>query len=170
VNQHARRIAFAETLLTRPVGLRKSKMSRWRATALILLNLLMLPHFIHWWIMGRTVSPLDPSEAMHTLQRGAVNAGFIFFSVAILGTLIFGRFVCGWGCHILALQDFCAWLLKKMGLTPKPFRSRLLVYVPLIGALYMFVWPTACKLFASSEPSPLIPAFTNHLVTTNWVE
>jgi hypothetical protein len=31
--------------------------------------------------------------------------------VAILATLIFGRFVCGWGCHILALQDFCAWML-----------------------------------------------------------
>ena len=48
------------------------------------------------------------------LQRGMVNAGFIFFTLAILATLIFGRFVCGWGCHILALQDFCGWLLKKM--------------------------------------------------------
>jgi len=75
---------------------------------------------------------------MYTLQQGFVNAGFIFFSLAILATLIFGRFVCGWGCHILALQDFCGWLLKKIGLHPKPFRSRLLVYVPLIAALYMF--------------------------------
>jgi len=107
---------------------------------------------------------------MQTLQHGAVNAGFIFFSLAILATLIFGRFVCGWGCHILALQDFCGWLLKKMGLTPKPFRSRLLIYVPLIAALYMFVWPTAYKFFANTEPGPLIPQFTNHLVTTNFWE
>ena len=107
---------------------------------------------------------------MHTLQRGAINAGFIFFSLAILATLIFGRFVCGWGCHILALQDFCAWMLKKMGLTPKPFRSRLLIYVPLIAALYMFVWPTAYRFFSSSEPGPLIPKFTNHLVTNNFWE
>jgi polyferredoxin/Flp pilus assembly protein TadD len=151
-------------------GIRKSKTSRWRAAALILLNLLMVAHVIQWWIMGRTVSPIEPSETMHTLQRGAVNAGFIFFTLAILATLIFGRFVCGWGCHILALQDFCAWLLKKMGITPKPFRSRLLVYVPLIAALYMFVWPTAYKLFASPDPGPLIPKFTNHLVTSNFWE
>jgi tetratricopeptide (TPR) repeat protein/ferredoxin len=102
------------------------------------------------------------------LQKGFVNAGFIFFALAILATLIFGRFVCGWGCHILALQDLCGWFLKKIGLHPKPFRSRLLVYVPLIGALYMFVWPTAYRLFSNPEHAPIIPKFTNHLVTTNF--
>ena len=151
-------------------GIRKSTTSRWRGAALLLLNLLMVAHVIQWWIMGRTISPIEPSETMHTLQRGAINAGFIFFTLAILATMIFGRFVCGWGCHILALQDFCGWLLKKMGLTPKPFRSRLLIYVPLIAALYMFVWPTAYKFFVRSESEPLIPKFTNHLVTTNFWE
>ncbi len=150
--------------------IRKSTASRWRAAALIFLNLFMVAHVIQWRIMGKTVSPIEPSETMHTLQRGAINAGFIFFSLAILATLIFGRFVCGWGCHILALQDCCGWLLKKMGLKPQPFRSRLLIYVPIIAALYMFVWPTAYKFFASPEPGPLIPKFTNHLVTENFWE
>jgi len=149
-------------------GIRKSKTSWWRGAALILLNLFMIAHIIQWRVMGKTISPIEPSETMHTLQKGFVNAGFIFFTLAILATLIFGRFVCGWGCHILALQDFCGWLLKKMGLHPKPFRSRLLVYVPLIGALYMFVWPTAFRLFHNPEHGPLIPKFTNHLVTTNF--
>jgi polyferredoxin/Flp pilus assembly protein TadD len=170
LNQESRRIAFPETLLAKPVGIRKSKTSRWRAAALILLNLLMVAHVIQWWIMGRTVSPIEPSETMHTLQRGAINAGFIFFSLAILATLIFGRFVCGWGCHILALQDFCAWMLKKIGLTPKPFRSRLLIYVPLIAALYMFVWPTAYRFLSKPASEPLFPKFTNHLVTSNFWE
>ncbi len=144
-------------------GIRKSKTSRWRAAALITLNLFMIAHIIQWRFTGKTVSPIEPSETMYTLQNGFVNAGFIFFSLAIIATLIFGRFVCGWGCHILALQDLCGWLLKKMGLHPKPFRSRLLVYVP----LYMFVWPVVYRLF--TEPhEPLIPKFTNHLVTTNF--
>jgi polyferredoxin/Flp pilus assembly protein TadD len=128
----------------------------------------MVAHFIQWRLMGTTVSPIEPSEAMYTLQNGAINAGFIFFTLAILATLIFGRFVCGWGCHILALQDFCAWLLKKFGLKPKPFRSRLLVFVPLIAALYMFVWPTALRYFFGPKNEPLIPQFTNHLITTEF--
>jgi tetratricopeptide (TPR) repeat protein/NAD-dependent dihydropyrimidine dehydrogenase PreA subunit len=149
-------------------GIRKSKTSRWRAAALITLNLFMIAHIIQWRIMGKTVSPIEPSETMQTLQGGFVNAGFIFFSLAILATLIFGRFVCGWGCHILALQDLCGWLLKKMGLHPKPFRSRLLVYIPLIAALYMFVWPVVYRSIWNPEHQPLIPKFTNHLVTTNF--
>src|SRR5436190_11303619 len=149
-------------------GIRESKTSRWRAAALILLNLFMIAHIIQWRLMSKTISPIEPSETMYTLQNGFVNAGFIFFSLAILATLIFGRFVCGWGCHILALQDFCGWLLKKIGLHPKPFRSRLLIYVPLIASLYMFVWPTAVRLFRNPEHAPLVPTFTNHLVTTNF--
>jgi polyferredoxin/tetratricopeptide (TPR) repeat protein len=148
-------------------GIRKSKTSRWRAAALITLNLFMIAHIIQWRIMGSTISPIEPSETMYTLQKGFVNAGFIFFTLAILATLIFGRFVCGWGCHILALQDLCGWLLKKMGLHPRPFRSRLLVYVPLIAALYMFVWPVVYRLVTEPQ-EPLIPKFTNHLVTTNF--
>jgi len=147
---------------------RSSRTSKWRAGALITLNLLMVAHIIQWKIMGTTVSPIEPSEAMYTLQSGAVNAGFIFFSLAILATLIFGRFVCGWGCHIVALQDLCGWLLKKMGLRPRPFRSRLLIFVPLGAALYMFVWPTVNRFFSKPPNEPLIPQFTNHLITTDF--
>src|SRR5215510_1958580 len=151
-------------------GIRKSTTSRWRALTLVGVNLLMVAHVIQWWITGRTISPIEPSETMYTLQRGAVNVGFIFFTLAILATLIWGRFVCGWGCHILALQDFCAWLLKKVGLVPKPFRSRLLVYVPLVAALYMFVWPTIVWALTKPAEESLFPPFTNHLVTTQFWE
>lgn len=145
-----------------------SRTSIWRAAALVTLTLLMVGHFIQWRLTGQTVSPIEPSETMYTLQRGAVNAGFIFFTLAILATLIFGRFVCGWGCHIVALQDLCAWLLNKLGLKPRAFRSRLLVYVPLVAALYMFVWPTLSRYMAAPPNQPIIPEFTNHLITTNF--
>ncbi|HUF03875.1 MAG TPA: tetratricopeptide repeat protein [Aridibacter sp.] len=148
--------------------IRKSRTGRWRAAALITLNLLMIAHIIQWQVMGETVSPIEPSEAMFTIQSGAVNAGFIFFALAILATLIFGRFVCGWGCHIVALQDLCGWMLKKIGLKPRPFRSRLLVFVPLIVALYMFVWPTVYRWLIKPANEPLIPGFSNHLITTDF--
>ena len=149
-------------------GIRRSTTSRWRALSLIVLYLLMIAHIVQWRLMGQTVSPIEPSESMYTLQNGAINAGFIFFTLAILATLIFGRFVCGWGCHIVALQDFCAWLLKKMGLRPRPFRSRLLIYVPLAAFLYMFVGPTVYRYLVKAPNESLIPQFTNHIVTTEF--
>jgi polyferredoxin/Flp pilus assembly protein TadD len=148
--------------------IRESKTARWRAASLIVLYLLMIAHIIQWRLMGQTVSPIEPSETMFTLQNGAVNAGFIFFTLAILATLIFGRFVCGWGCHIVALQDLCAWLMKKFGLTPRPFRSRLLIFVPLIVAIYMFVWPTVARYLIKPANENLFPQFTNHLITTDY--
>ena len=132
------------------------------------LTVLMIAHYVQWRYTGSTVSPIEPSEAMFTLQNGYVNAGFIFFTLAILATLIFGRFVCGWGCHIVALQDFCSWLMNKIGIKPRQFRSRLLMFVPLIVALYMFVWPTVVRFLYKPTEAPLIPQFTNHLITTEF--
>jgi polyferredoxin/tetratricopeptide (TPR) repeat protein len=151
-----------------PNVIRASRTGRWRAAALITLNVLMALHVLQWWYMGETVTPIEPSEAMYTLETGAVNAGFIFFILAITATLIFGRFICGWACHIVALQDLCGWMLKKAGLRPRPFRSRLLVYIPLALAFYMFVWPTLYRWVVKPAAEPLFPNFTNHLITTDF--
>lgn len=120
----------------------RTRTGRWRAGVLILVNVLMIAHLIQWAIVGMTISPIEPSESMETLEVGVVNAGAIFFLIAILSTLIFGRFFCGWLCHVVALQDLCAWMMTKVGIRPKPFRSRFLVYFPILLGAYMFVWPT----------------------------
>lgn len=153
-------------VLACPPKVRKSRTSKWRAAALIVVHLLMIGHFIHWRVAGRTLSPVEPSEAMYTLNQGHLNAGFIFFAVALLATLIFGRFVCGWGCHFIAYQDLCAWLLKKIRVKPKPLRARILVLAPLALALYMFVWPTVYRWFVG-HPAP---EFTNHILKVDYWE
>jgi polyferredoxin/tetratricopeptide (TPR) repeat protein len=123
-------------------GPRKSRNGPRRAVVLALLHVVMGVHVLLWLAFGMTVSPIEPSETMYTLNRGEVNAGFVFFATAIAATFVFGRFVCGWGCHIVALQDLCAWAMRRVRIRPKPFRSRLLVLAPLALAIYMFIWPT----------------------------
>lgn len=110
------------------------------------------------------MSPLEPSESMQTLELGYINAGFIFFALAILSTLILGRWMCGWLCHIVFLQDACGWLLGKFGIKPKPFRSRLLVYVPLFAAFYMFAYPSIRRMWEGADA----PSWTWHLTTDNF--
>lgn len=130
------------SVLPGPGGLAKSKSAPRRAVALILVHVAMAAHFAWWRFKGDVLTPVEPSEAAFTLEQGLVNAGFVFFVSAILLQLVFGRFMCGWACHIVALQDLCSWLLKKAGIRPHPFRSRLLMWAPLVLALYLFVWPT----------------------------
>jgi len=131
-----------------PVKPRKSKRARWRAAVLIAVHVLIAAHATHYLLHGRTLSPVEPSESMYTLEQGQLNAGFVFFAVALLVTAVFGRFFCGWGCHLVALQDLCGWLMRRLGVRPRPFRSRLLLLMPLLLAVYMFVWPTAKRVAA----------------------
>jgi tetratricopeptide (TPR) repeat protein/NAD-dependent dihydropyrimidine dehydrogenase PreA subunit len=110
--------------------------------ALVLVHVAFAAHIAWWRFKGDVLTPVEPSESAFTLEQGLVNAGFVFFVSAILLQLVFGRFMCGWACHIVALQDLCAWMLKKVGIRPHPFRSRLLMWAPLTLASYLFLWPT----------------------------
>ena len=142
-------------------AVRPSKRSRWRVAALILVHVLVLVHVAHWKVTGRSMTPLEPSEAGETLTLGYVNAGFILLVLLVLVTLVTGRFFCGWACHVVAYQDACAWLLGKVGLRPKPIRSRLLMLVPLFAALEMFVLPSVIRMVRGEDS----PAWTWHLTT-----
>ncbi len=84
---------------------RRSSHGKWRATVLVVVHLLIAAHVAHFLLTGRTFSPVEPSESMYTLELGYVNAGLLFLLLALLGTLIFGRYFCGWGSHLVALQD-----------------------------------------------------------------
>ena len=139
--------------------IRPSKRSRWRALSLVAVYLVAVAHFVHWRLAGRTLTPVEPSEAMQTLGQGLVNAGFILFAILIVSTLIFGRFFCGWACHVVALQDLCTSLLRKIGVRPRPFRSRLLVFVPILAALWMFVVPSLVRVVMGTQHPVFRAAF-----------
>ncbi|MBI5864006.1 MAG: tetratricopeptide repeat protein [Planctomycetes bacterium] len=138
----------------KPLRTRKVRnYSRWRAATLASVYLLFGLHIAHWKIAGKTLAPLELNEVMYTLELGIVTAGFLFMAVSCVATVIFGRFFCSWGCHILALEDLSAWILEKLGIRPRPIRMRLLMFVPAAALFYMFLWPQAERMLAG-QPMP----------------
>lgn len=146
-------------------AVRASKATRWRAVVLVLVHILIGIHIVQWLLHGTTVTPVEPSEAGYLLDAGKLNAGFILFVVLILGTLVFGRWFCGWACHVVALQDLSAWLLGKLGLKPRPVRSRLLVLVPFVVAFHMF-FEGQVKRWWRGIPNPTVQS--EFLTTELW--
>lgn len=124
----------------------RPRYGRWRAASLVAVYVLMAAHFVHWRLAGTTLAPLELNEVMYTFEAGIVTAGFLFMALAVLSVLLFGRFFCSWGCHILALEDLCAWLLARIGIRPRPIRSRVLLLVPPAALVYMFIWPQVLRL------------------------
>ncbi|MCA9290985.1 MAG: tetratricopeptide repeat protein [Phycisphaerales bacterium] len=182
-------VAIPLPVLASSRTVRPSRSSRRRAIVLVTIQLAMILHLVLWivsrrtgWFGGRTLSPIEPSDSMAFVKEGVVNAGLVFFVIALLATLVFGRWFCGWGCHIVMLQDFCGWLMKRCGIRPRAFRSRLLMLVPLGLALYMFVWPVvyrwgwhpiATKIGATSgwiDAPPSLPVWrmSSQLITTDF--
>ena len=145
--------------------IRPSRSTRWRAMALIAVHVAIAAHIAHWVVKGRTVTPVEPSEAAALALSGVVNAGLVFFAVTIVLTAVFGRFFCGWACHLVALQDLSRALLERFGRRPKPLRSRLLRWVPAIAFVYAFLWPVIFRLF-SGQPMPEIR--TEFTTTEFW--
>lgn len=99
-----------------------------------------------------------------------VNAGLIFFSLAVMSTAIFGRWICGWACHLVAVQDFSRWLLARLHIRPKPLRSRLLGAVPTVAFAYMFLVPLlyrAWEYFSGNSQATAPWAVASVRLTTN---
>jgi tetratricopeptide (TPR) repeat protein/ferredoxin len=141
-----------------------------RATVLVTIQLLMIVHVVQWLWTGETISPLEPSEAMETSKYGVINAGTVLFLLALTSTALLGRWFCGWACHIVMLQDFCGYLMKKVGIRPKLFRSRLLLWMPLALAVYMFLWPIAYRVAIAPYTRPELawPGFSTDFTTTDF--
>ncbi len=138
---------------------------------------IIILHVVLWmlskkygWFGGATLTPIEPSEGMEFIKKGYINAGLIFFLIALISTLIFGRWFCGWACHIVLLQDGCFWLLRKMHIRPKPFRARLLMWFPFALGAYMFLWPAFYRFAIApfTRPELAFPEITTHLTTTTF--
>ncbi|MEE9533052.1 MAG: 4Fe-4S binding protein, partial [Acidimicrobiia bacterium] len=147
--------AEVERLKTVPSLKRPSRYGRRRAATLAAVYLLFALHITHWKVAGKTLAPLELNEVMYTLELGIVTAGFLFRAAAFVSAAIFGRFFCSWGCHILALEDLCAWMLGNVGIRPKPIRSRVLLLVPPGALFYMFIWPQISRIL-KGQPLPEI--------------
>ncbi len=150
----------------------RSTRGRWRVLVLIGVHLLIAGHLWHA-SRGRSLAPLEPSEAGRYWTEGVLNAGLVLLVLLIVSTLLLGRFFCGWACHVVALQDGSAWLLSKFGIRPRPIRSRLLAFVPLLAALEIFLlpgllrgvpdatrWEFATDTFFTRFPGPVMTVIT----------
>ncbi len=124
----------------------KRNFGKWRTATLVSVWVLFAIHFAHWKLNGTTLAPLELNEVLYTIHQGIITGGFLLMFAIMIATLIFGRFFCGWGCHILSLQDSCVWLMKKLKVKPRVIRSRVFLWIPFAAMFYLFVWPQISML------------------------
>ncbi len=131
----------------------------------MLVHVAIAVHVLHWLSAGETLGPVEPSEAITFSQNSVISAGLVFFLLAIGSSLIVGRWFCGWGCHLLAVQDLCLWMLKRVGIQPKASRSRAFLLVPMAAFIYMFLYPAFYRMWFGIE---FLEPTTEFIVEDFW--
>lgn len=130
-----------------------SRPAKWRIATLVLVHLLIAAHIIHWKLAGTSLASIQLSDAGRFAAEGVATAAFVLFTVLVLATLVFGRFFCAWGCHMLALQELCRLGLQRIGIRPKLIRSRVLLVVPFYAAFTIYLQPV-CERLWLGQPFP----------------
>jgi len=140
--------------------------ARRRAWVLGAVHAAILLHVLHWLWSGSTLSPLEPSEATDLAEHGRINAGAVFFALAIGVTALFGRWFCGWACHLVALQDGARWLLLRAGVRPRAIQLGLLGLVPLVACVYMFLGPWLYRVWQDQSVPTHLALYTEEFWVT----
>lgn len=152
--------------------IRASRVGKWRALVLVLVNVAIVAHVVQWLVQGETIAPIEPSESMQFSKEGVVNPGLVFFALAILATLVLGRWMCGWACHLLALQDGALWVLEKLKLKPRRVDLGVLGWIPWLAFVYMFLAPIVWRGLQGiglEEPTVRLTTTSFWATFPNWL-
>ena len=91
-----------------------TRMQKFRIISHIILYTLIALHMITWYIMEiQIVGNIGIESFFYGLAYGIINAGLIYWVLALMSALLFRRAFCGWFCMFGGYQEVVDWGFKK---------------------------------------------------------
>ncbi len=89
---------------------------RLRKAALLGVNVYILLHLTMWYILDWNVWGKTAMSGVLSLAAGRINAGAIMVAIIFLSILLYGRFFCGWFCHLRGFIELSDGVMRRLGL------------------------------------------------------
>ncbi|HXN06177.1 MAG TPA: 4Fe-4S binding protein [Nitrospiria bacterium] len=133
----------------------------------------MIFHMSGWYLFKWPVWGKTAMVGVPSLIAGRINSAAIMVILILTSIFFFGRFFCGWVCHLRGAIEFGDWFLKKMKFPQyKKIRDKnVLLNISLnpplywtlrIITLFVLIYPAVTLLFSGKahldlSPKPLRP-------------
>lgn len=99
----------------------------WRILCYVLLHIAIFGHQILYKLGIIQHGNSNAVDFIETIETGTIRFGTIFMLSWFLTIPIFGRLLCGWACHMGALQDFGQWFVSKFAFLNRNFKKLKLI-------------------------------------------
>jgi len=134
----------------------------YRVLAYVALHIMMFGHQILYKLGVIDYGNVSAIDYVETLENGTIRFGTLFILGWFIIIPIFGRMLCGWACHMGALQDFGAWIVGKL-----PYLKNQLRKIHLLDSSRLrFLLPII--VFITLTAPPIITGVTNYLSSTGF--
>lgn len=106
-------------------------------------------------------------DFLETIETGTIRFGTIFMLSWFLTIPIFGRLLCGWACHMGALQDFGYWITSPISKYTEKFRklrlidSKFLRFILPLIVICTLVIPAGYSLYLKLNTDTLLNLTVN---------
>ena len=126
-------------------------------------------HLLAWYVFDWKVWGKTAMLGVLSLAAGRINAAAIMVSLIFLTIPLYGRFFCGWFCHLRGAIELGDWVIRKVGLSHyKKLRDKnvllntnfiwLFRFVTMLSLLLpVFAFYISGKFHLNLNPEPLPP-------------
>src|SRR4030065_2463569 len=90
---------------------------RLRRFFLLGVHLYILFHLLAWYVFDWKVWGKTAMLGVLSLAAGRINAAAIMVFLILLSIPLYGRFFCGWFCHLRGAIELGDWGMRKVGLS-----------------------------------------------------
>ncbi len=141
---------------------------RWRKYSFIAVHFYIVFHLLAWHVFEWPIWGKTAMVGVISFLAAHINAAAIMVVGIYLSTFLYGRFFCGWLCHLRGFIEFSDWVMQKLGVknynkirdknillnTRYRWCFRVITLLILLTPIFVFYAKASFHLDLNPEPMP----------------
>ena len=89
---------------------------RLRIAFLVAVHVYIVFHMLAWYVFDWDIWGKTAMLGVLSLLAGRINAAAVMVFLIVVSMFLYGRFFCGWFCHLRGSIELADWVMRKLGI------------------------------------------------------